>query len=70
MTSIGCHNDESKSLTHGIGGEIVRAKLVGALVSYMTLYYSDRYKSERILSLLFLSLLSLVLDSGIIKPTN
>jgi len=70
MTSIGCDDDESESLTHRIGGEIVKAKLAAVLVSYVTPWYSDRYKSDRILSLLFSSLLSLVLDSCIIRPTN
>ena len=36
MTSISCYDDESQSLTHRISGEIVKAKLAGVLVSYVT----------------------------------
>jgi len=38
MTNIGCHDDESELMTHRLGGEIVKAKLAGVLVSYVTVH--------------------------------
>jgi hypothetical protein len=57
MTSIGCHDDESESLTHRIGGEIVKAKLAEVLVSHVRPWYEDRYTVSQTGSWLFCSLL-------------